>query len=214
MEGNKAQHHITAVCLSILCDKKHGTTFLKNNLLGYAADNFITHLQLLDKSSFSRSENRAIVDPLFKLFHDDFFIERWVNSVSDWRSTFIPGWLNDKNMAKCVRDWFADEDIEHYDFTSEQILQIQSTAKSNVQLFQPLTTFCKTRWLIPKGGGSEPDFYVWFLHVYLTLVSDFHFLWNLEFDTLFSPNQDLMSRVMSYYLLTALLRFEKSFAIR
>lgn len=179
VEIGKGQHHITAVCLSILCDKEHKNIFPENNLLEYAADNFLTHLQRLDKSSFTRSEKRVIVEPLFKLFHDEFFVERWANLVSSWWSTFIPGWLNDRSISKCVREWLADEDVEHFDFTPDQILQLRSASGSDMQLFELFATLCKDLWLTPKGDDLDPECYVWFLHIYFTLVSDFHFSYGI-----------------------------------
>lgn len=43
---NEAEHHITAILLDVLCDKKHDTTFAENNLSCYAADHCLFHMQV------------------------------------------------------------------------------------------------------------------------------------------------------------------------
>ena len=171
IDVNKAEHHITATCLSILCDTEHESLFIDNNMLEYAADHFLKHLQNVDRSSLSKKEKEVVIRPLFTIFQSDSIIKRWIDKCSDRWSTFVQSWLQDSIMARCVRDWFADEDNIDLDFTAEEKDHLQYASKSDSNLFERLARYCASRWLSDQDSDEDPEFSVWVLHVYLGWVS-------------------------------------------
>lgn len=170
IEMNRAEQHIVKTCLSILCDKNHGTDFEAPNLSDYAADHFMEHLVLLDKSAASETNRRAIRRSLFLLFNSESPLETWINKASDVCETFLTIWLGDSKYRECVRGWFAEEDASDDQFSDEEILWMQKAGKSDKELFRPLAMLCATRWL--KEINVDPAFYVWVLHIYLAMVSN------------------------------------------
>lgn len=172
VDVNKAEHHITATCLSVLCDTEHETLFLDNNILEYAADNFLKHLQKVDRSGLSKQEKQTVIRPLFTIFQSDSIMKRWIGKCSNPTSTFVQCWLKDKTLSRCVRDWFADEDNMDFDFTAEEKEHLQYASRSDSNLFEPLARYCASQWLLSRQvPDDDPEFYVWVLHVYLGLVS-------------------------------------------
>ena len=176
VDVNKAEHHITATCLSILCDTEHESLFLDNNMLEYAADNFVKHLQKVDRSSLSTEERKKIVRPLFTVFQNDSILGRWIDKCSNKWSSFVQSWLKDDALTRCVRDWFADEDKMHFDFTAAEKEHLQYASESDSNLFKPLARYCASQWVSSKSSDEDPEFFVWVLHVYLGLVSNPLFL--------------------------------------
>lgn len=169
IDVNQAEHRITATCLSILCDTEHESLFFDNNMLEYAADNFLKHLQKVDRSSLSKHEKRKVIRPLFTIFQSDSIMKRWMVWCSDVWSTFVQSWLEDSTLTRCVRDWFADEDNIDFDFTAEEKEHLQYASRSDSNLFEPLARHCASQWLSGQGGNKDPEFFVWLLHVYLGL---------------------------------------------
>lgn len=193
VDYNKAEHHITATCISILCDIEHEDMFLDNNILRYAADNFLKHLRKVDRSSLSVQEKKIIVRPLYTVFQDDSILERWMDQCSSPYSSFVLGCLKDGDLTRCVRDWFADEDDIFCDFTTQEKKQALCASRSDFNLFERLARHCASQWLLGKTLEVDPVLYVWCIHVYLDLVS-IHFF-GLRFEswtvnvlrTLYSP---------------------------
>ena len=171
VDCNKAEHHITATCLSILCDFEHEDMFLDCKILRYAADNFLKHLQEVDRSSLSTQQKQIIVRPLFNVFHNDPIIERWVDCCSSRYSSLILGYPGDRDLSRCVRDWFADEDDIFCDFTSQEKEQALYASRSDFNLLEQLARHCASRWLSGRYPDVDPKFYVLFIHVYLDTVS-------------------------------------------
>lgn len=172
IDVNKAEHHITATCLSMLCDTEHELLFADNNILGYAADNFLRHLQKVDRSSLSKQEKQTLIRPLFTVFQSESIMERWIEKCSNPWSEFIQSWLKDSTLTQCVRDWFADEENIDFDFTPEEREHLQYASRSDCNLFERLARYCAYQWLATsKVPAVNPEFYVWILHVYLSLVS-------------------------------------------
>ena len=171
IDVNKAEHHITATCLSILCDTEHESLFFDNNMLEYAADNFLKHLQKVDRSSLSKQEKKSVVRPLFTIFQSDSIMKRWIEKCSNRWSTFVQSWLNDSMLTRCVRDWFADEDNVNLDFTAEEKEQLQYASRSDSNLFERLARYCASQWLSDQDYDEDPEFFVWVLHIYLGWVS-------------------------------------------
>ena len=171
IDVNKAEHHITATCLSILCDTEHESLYFDNNMLEYAADHFLKHLQNVDRSSLSKKEKESVIRPLFTIFQSDSIMKRWINKCSDVWSSFIQDWLRDSIMVRCVRDWFADEDNIDFDFSAEELSHLQYASKSDSNLFEQLARYCASRWLSDQDSDEDPEFSVWVLHVYLGWVS-------------------------------------------
>ncbi len=170
IDVNKAEHHITETCLSILCDTEHDDMFLNNNMLEYAADNFLKHLQKVDRMRLNKQEKKAVIHPLFTIFRIDSVIKRWIEKCSNRRS-FVQSWLKDSTLSLCVRNWFADEDNLDFDFTAEEKEQLQYASRSDFQLFELLARHCASQWLSGQSLNKYTEFYAWFLHVYLGLVS-------------------------------------------
>ena len=171
VDVNKAEHHITATCLSILCDTKHESLFFDNNILEYAADHFLKHLQNVDRSSLSKKEKEIVVRPLFTIFQSDSVMKRWIDKCSDVWSTFVQSWLQDSIMTRCVRDWFADVDNIDLDFAAEEKDRLQYASRSDSNLFERLARYCASQWLSDQVSEEDPELSVWVLHVYLGLVS-------------------------------------------
>lgn len=171
VDVNKAEHHITATCLSVLCDTEHETLFFDNNILEYAADYFLKHLQKVDRSGLSKQEKQTVIRPLFTIFQSDSIMKKWIGKCSNPTSTFVQCWLKDKTLSRCVRDWFADEDNMDFDFTAEEKEHLQYASRSDSNLFEPLARYCASQWLSRQVPDDDPVFYVWVLHVYLGLVS-------------------------------------------
>ena len=171
VDYNKAEHHITATCLSILCDIEHEEMFLESKILRYAADNFLKHLRAVDRSSLSKQEKQIIVRPLFTVFQDGEIIESWMRRCSDPYSLFVVGCLKDGDLTRCVRDWFADEDDIFCEFTTQEKELALFASKSDFNLFERQARCCASQWLSKKYLERDPEFYVWFLHFYLDLVS-------------------------------------------
>ena len=171
VDVNKAEHHITATCLSVLCDTEHETLFVDNNILEYAADNFFKHLQKVDRSGLSKQEKQTVIRPLFTVFQSDSIMKRWIGKCSNPTSTFVQCWLKDKTLSRCVRDWFADEDNMDFDFTAEEKEHLQYASRSDSNLFERLAKYCASQWLSHQDPDDDPEFCVWVLHVYLCLVS-------------------------------------------
>lgn len=171
IDVNKAEHHITATCLSILCDSEHEPLFFDKNMLEYAADNFLKHLQKVDRSSLSKQEKISVVRPLFTIFQSDSIMKRWIEKCSNRWSTFVQSWLNDSMLTRCVRDWFADEDNVNLDFTAEEKEQLQYASRSDSNLFERLARYCASQWLSDQDYDEDPGFFVWVLHIYLGWVS-------------------------------------------
>ena len=142
IDVNKAEHHITATCLSILYDTEHESLFFNNNMLGYAADNFLKHLQKVDRSSLSKQEKKLIIRPLFTIFQSNSIMKRWIEKCSDVLPTFVQSWLKDSVLTLCVRDWFADEDNIDLEFTAEEKEQLQYASRSDSNLFERLARYC------------------------------------------------------------------------
>ena len=171
VDFNKAEYHITATCLSILCDIEHEAMFLGNNILRYAADNILKHLQEVDRSSLSKQQKQVIVRPLFTVFQNDSIIERWIDQCSNGHFSFVLGCLKVGNLTRCVRDWFADEDDIFCDFTTQEKEQALCASRSDFNLFERLARHCASQWLSGKYLEVDPESYVLFIHVYLDLVS-------------------------------------------
>ena len=171
VDVNKAEHHITATCLSILCDTEHESLFSDNNILEYAAHNFLKHLQNVDRSSLSKQEKQDVVRPLFTIFQSDTIMKRWIEKCSNKWSTFVRGWLKDSNLTRCVRNWFADEANVDFDFTAQEKEHLQYTSRSDSNLLERLARYCASQWLAGQVPDEDPEFHVWVLHVYLSLVS-------------------------------------------
>ncbi|KAG8533475.1 uncharacterized protein KY384_002258 [Bacidia gigantensis] len=129
IEVNKAKHHVTVFCLTVLRDKEHEKTFPGTNLLTYAADNVLTHLKGVDRLSLTTHERQAVIDPLFNLLDDDATIERWFSNISSDKDIFIRDWLTDKDLEKCIGDWLADEENQRHGFSasSSYVQLLQST---------------------------------------------------------------------------------------
>ena len=171
VDYNKAEHHITATCLSILCDIEHEDMFLNSNILRYAADNFLKHLRAVDRPSLNKQEKQIIVRPLFTVFQDDSIIQRSIDQCSNQYSLFVQGCLKGGDLARCVRDWFADEDDIFWNFTTQEKEQALYASRSDFNLFERLAKHCASQWLSGKKLETDPEFNVWALHVYLDLVS-------------------------------------------
>ena len=171
IDVNKAEHHIAATCLSILCDTEHESLFFDNNMLEYAADNFIKHLQNVDRSRLSKTEKEIVIRPLFAIFQSDSIMKRWIAMCSNVWSTFIRSWLQDSVMTRCVREWFADEDNVDLDFSTDEKDQLQYASRSDSNLFERLARYCASRWLSDQSSDEYPEFSVWVLHIYLGWVS-------------------------------------------
>ncbi len=171
VDVNKAEHHITATCLSILCDTEHEALFSDNNMLDYVADNFLKHLQKVDRSSLSKQEKEIVIRPLFTIFQNDSIMKRWVEKCSNRWSTFVQSWLKDSILTRCVRDWFADGDNIDFDFTAQEKEHLQYASRSDPNLWQRLARYCASQWLSDQNSDENPEFYVWVLHVYLGMVS-------------------------------------------
>ena len=171
IDVNKAEHHITATCLSILCDTEHESLFSDNNMVEYAADHFLKHLQNVDRSSLSKEEKETVIRPLYTVFQSKSIMKRWFDKCSDTWSTFVQSRLQDSIMAQCVRDWFADEDNIDLDFTAEEKDHLQYASNSDSNLFERLARYCASRWLYDQDSDEDPEFSVWVLHVYLGWVS-------------------------------------------
>ena len=171
VDVNKAEHHITATCLAILCDTEHESLFSDNNMLEYAADNFLKHLQKVDRSNLSKQEKGIVIRPLFTIFQSESIMKRWVEKCSDKWSTFVQSWLKDSILTRCVRDWFADEDNIDFDFTAQEKEHLQYASRSDPNLWERLARYCASRWLAGQDSRENPQIYVWILHVYLGLVS-------------------------------------------
>lgn len=171
IDVNKAEYHITETCLSILCDTEHESLFFDNNMLEYAADNFLKHLQKVDRSSLSKQEKISVVRPLFTIFRSDSIMKRWIEKCSNRWSTFVQSWLNDSMLTRCVRDWFADEDNVNLDLTAEEKEQLQYASRSDSNLFERLARYCASQWLSDQDYDEDPEFFVWVLHIYLGWVS-------------------------------------------
>ena len=158
IDVNKAEHHIAATCLSILCDTEHESLFFDNNMLEYAADNFIKHLQNVDRSRLSKKEKEIVIRPLFAIFQSDSIMKRWIAMCSNVWSTFIRGWLQDSVMTRCVREWFADEDNVDLDFSTDEKDQLQYASRSDSNLFERLARYCASRWLSDQISDEDPEF--------------------------------------------------------
>ena len=171
IDVNKAEHHITATCLSILCDTEHEFLISNDDILEYAADNFLKHLQKVDRLSLSKQEKKMIVQPLFTVLQSDSSLERWIEKCSDKWSTFFRSWLKDRTLSRCVRDWFADEDSINLDLTAKEKEHLQYASRSDSNFFERLARYCASQWLSGQGREEDPEFYVWVLHVYFGMVS-------------------------------------------
>ena len=171
VDVNKAEHHITATCLSILCDTELESLFSDNDMLEYAAENFLKHLQMVDKSSLTKQEKRTVIRPLITIFQSDSVMGRWIENCSDPRSTFVQSWLKDSALTRRVRDWFADEDNIGFDFTAEDKEYLWYASRSDSNLFERFARYCASQWLFYQDSDKDPKFCVWVLHVYLGLVS-------------------------------------------
>ena len=172
IDVNKAEHHITATCLSILCDTEHEFVICHDKILEYAVDNFLKHLQKVDMSSLSKQEKKTIVRLLFTVFQSDAIMERWIEKCSDKWTIFVrTSWLNDRTLIRCMREWFADEDSINLDFTVEEIQYLQYASRSDSNLLERLARYCASQWLSGRGLDETPEFYVWVLHICLSLVS-------------------------------------------
>ena len=171
IDVNKAEHHITATCLSILCDTEHEFLMCNDKILEYAADNFLKHLQKVEMSSLSKQEKKSIVRPLFTVFQSDTIVARWIEKCSDKWSTFVQSWPKDRTLTRCVREWFADQDSVSFDFSVEEKERLQYASKSDFNLLERLARYCASQWLSGLGPDEDPEFHVWVLHVYLGLVS-------------------------------------------
>ena len=112
-----------------------------------------------------------VIRPLFTAFHNNTIIERWIDKTSNPYGLWIQGWLNDNKMSDCLRGWFADEGISDQGFTSEEVSRMRIAARSTAALFKPMALFCARNWIGPDVNDWNPELYVWFLHVYLGLVS-------------------------------------------
>lgn len=117
------------------------------------------------------SDKRMIIRLLFTAFHRDTVFEKWINNASIPYGLWAQGWLADDNLSQCVRDWFANEAITDHGFTSDEISQAQAAAKSTAALFEPMALFCAREWIGPDATGYNLEVYVWFLHVFMGLVS-------------------------------------------
>ena len=168
---NKAEHHITATCLSILCDTEHESLFSDNNMLKYAADNFLKHLLKVDRSSLSSQEKQIVIRPLFTIFQSDPIMKRWIEMCSNRYSAFVQSWVKDSLLTRCVRDWFAEGDDMDFDFTTQEKEHLRYASTSDSHLWERLARFCASQWLSSQNSDEEPESYVWILHVYLGLVS-------------------------------------------
>lgn len=175
VDVNKAEHHITATCLSILCCTEHESLFSDDSMMEYAADNFLKHLQRVDRTGLTKQEKRTVIRPLFTIFQSDSVIKSWIEKCSNRYSTFVQSWLKDSTLTRCVRDWFTDEDNIDFDFTAEEKEYLWYASRSDSNLFERLARYCASQWLSDQGPDEDPDegpeFYVWVLHVYLGLVS-------------------------------------------
>ena len=170
VDVNKAEHHITKTCLSILCDTEHKFVFSNDDMLEYAADNFLKHLQKIERSSLTLKEKEEVIRPLIILFQSDLIMRRWIVWCSDKYSLFVQKWLNDRTLARCVRGWFADADIMDLDFTTQEKGQLQYASKSGSSLWEKFAKYCASQWL-SRDSDDDTEFYVWILHVYTSLVS-------------------------------------------
>ena len=147
IDVNKAEHHITATCLSILCDTEHEFLTSNDKILEYAADNFLKHLQKVDMSSLSQQEKKTIVRPLITVFQSDAIMGRWIEKCSNKWSTFVQSWPKDRALTRCVREWFADEDGANFDFNIEEKENLQHASQSDSNLLERLARYCPSQWL-------------------------------------------------------------------
>ena len=116
-------------------------------------------------------EKQKIIRPLLTLFHDDSCLERWLLHVSNPYDKWIRHWLKDSSLTDRIREWFADDSIDENEFTKDEISQMKGAAESTSTLFKPMAKFLRHQWVGPDENDWKPEFCVWLLYVYHSLVS-------------------------------------------
>lgn len=171
----QAEQHITATCLSVLCNRKVKTTDEVTSLVWYAADHFMEHLVRLNKATMSQEEKQTILRYLFLLFSDESIIKALFHMVSDIDDILIQMWLKNTRFSTCVKEWFGEENASGDIFTSEERAAMKRMTKSDKELFQPWAKHCASMWLIEKEDEANMTWRVldWirFLHGYVSIVS-------------------------------------------
>ena len=166
------QQHIVKTCLSILCNNDPEKDVDFSNLLPYAADHFMKHLVLLERSVMGVMEKRDILHHLLLIFEDDSVIERCFEHTNDFCETFIQTWLGIRDFSNCVRKWFTDDGALDDNFTPEQRLAMQKAGRSDTDLFRSMGMFCARKWLTTDKDYFDRQNHILFLHVYLALVGN------------------------------------------
>lgn len=87
-------------------------------------------------------------------------------------------------MNNCVTGWFADEAVSDHGFSPHETNRMRIASSSTAALFQPMAHLCARKWLESSAKEDDLYLYVWFLHVYMCLVS--LFILGSHIPTLFS----------------------------
>ena len=116
-------------------------------------------------------------------------LERWLLHVSNPYDKWIRHWLKDSSLTDRIREWFADNSIDDNDLTKNEVSQMKGAAESTSTLFKPMAKFLRHQWVGPDENDWEPEFCVWLLYVYHSLVSYLDRTLSFAWDSSRRPNE-------------------------
>lgn len=183
VDVHKAEVDIILTLLEILCDdttKDYGNF----DLVSYAAENFMKHLEVIDIQSTSAEEKSKIAKLLYRVFHERKCIRALLAAAEDpdeaqssdrGYNEFFHTWLVTSRYTKVVRSWFR-ECGSVAGLEDDEMKWMGEAAKSAKVLLEPLALLAACLWLTKTGPEdlgwlNKSQYRVWLLHGYFTLVS-------------------------------------------
>jgi hypothetical protein len=183
----KTEIEITSTLLSILCDGITNNYNVNFNLVSYAAENFMKHLEVINIASTTDADKETIIRFLYRLFHEEDCIKAFLRATEDpdeermsdrGYNEFFHTWLVSNRYTQLVRLWFREAaDLESSDFTEAELEWIREAGSSAKTFLNPLARVSANFWLIKTGPDdfaylNKSEFKVWILHAYFAMVSD------------------------------------------
>ncbi|KFX89144.1 hypothetical protein V490_07205 [Pseudogymnoascus sp. VKM F-3557] len=181
---NESELDLALTCLAILVD---GITENEEgfNLVQYAAENFMKHIEEIDLSKISKEDKLRLIEQLTKVFYEDVGVRKLISATfgEDTRNSqqylnFYFTWIDTNEYTEVLRGCLGEIDsVNTQKFTTGQLEWIKQSVASAKEFFRPLMVVISQFWLSKTGFDDAryldvPQVYFWLLHGYFRMNDD------------------------------------------
>jgi tetratricopeptide (TPR) repeat protein len=191
IDVNKSELELALTCLSILVD---GITEdeAEFNLTQYAAENFMRHIEGIDRSKIGKEDKLRLLELITNVFYDDVGLRKLLATTSgdgngygyesykyEYRQkmAFYRTWIGTNIYSKLLRECIGEiNTVGTNNFTVGQLEWVKLSATSTREFYRPLMIVSSKLWL-SKTGFDDTSYldilrlHVWLLHSYFMMVS-------------------------------------------